>query len=76
MPPAGDGAVVGAGVAGFVGLMIWIMVAELHSQYTGPCTALAHNFLERLPQAAGGAALGGALAGIVGALTGKGVQEL
>lgn len=76
LPPAGDGAVVGAGVAGFVGLMIWVMVAELDSQYTGPYTVLAHNFLERLPEAAGGAALGGAVAGIVVAITGKGAQDL
>ena len=76
LPPAGDGAVVGAGVAGFVGLMIWVMVAELHSVYTGPYTVLAHNVLERLPHAAGGAALGGALAGVVGALLGKGAQDL
>lgn len=76
LPPAGDGAVAGAGVAGFVGLMIWVMVAELHSQYTGPYTALAHNVLERIPEAAGGAALGGALAGVVGALTGKGNQDI
>lgn len=76
LPPAGDGAVVGAGVAGFVGLMIWVLVAELHSQYTGPYTALAYNILDRLPQAAGGAALGGALAGIAVALMGKGGQDL
>jgi hypothetical protein len=76
LPPAADGAVVGAVVAGFVGLMIWVMVAELHPLYTGPYTALAHNVLERMPQAAGGAAVGGALAGIAGALTGKGAQDL
>jgi hypothetical protein len=76
LPPAGDGALVGAGIAGFVGLMIWVVVADLHSQYTGPYTALADNVLERLPEAAGGAALGGALAGVVGALTGKAVQDL
>lgn len=76
LPPAGDGAMVGAGVAGFVGLMIWVLVAELHSQYTGPYTMLAHNVLDRLPQAAGGAALGGALAGVAGALMGRGVRDL
>lgn len=75
LPPAGDGAVVGAGVAGFVGLMIWVMVAELQSQYTGSYTALAADFLNRLPQAAGGAALGGALAGIAGAMMGREVRE-
>ena len=59
-------ALVGAGVAVFVGLAIWVVVGELNSHYTGPYTVLAKNLLARVPRAAGGGALGGALAGFIG----------
>jgi hypothetical protein len=76
LPPAGDGALVGAAVAGFVGLALWVVVGELHSQVLGPYAGLARNLIDRLPEAAGGAILGASLAGFLSGLLGRDWYDL
>jgi len=76
LPPVGDGALVGAGVAAFVGLAVWVMVGQINPQVTGPYAEMARHILDRLPEAAAGAMAGAALAGFLGGLAGRKWQDL
>lgn len=76
LPPAGDGALVGVGVAVFLTLCNFVMVHSIDIDSTGAFHELVHHVQTLMPQAIFGGALGGILGGIVSSLFFEHWQDL
>ncbi len=76
LPPAGDGAVVGAGVAAYVGLGMWLVAGYISPEITGAFGGLNEEIMRQLPGVALAGLTGGALAGFTGGMLGRGWQDL
>jgi hypothetical protein len=76
LPPVGDGALVGIGVAVFLTLCNFIMVHSIDIDSTGTFHDLIHHVQDLLPQAMAGGLVGGGLAGIVSSMFFEKWQDL
>ena len=68
LPPTGDGALVGVGVAIFLTLCNFVMVHSIDIDSTGAFHELVHHVQDLMPQAIFGGAIGGVLGGVVSSL--------
>jgi hypothetical protein len=76
LPPAGDGALVGIGVAVFLTLCNFVMVHSIDIDSTGAFHEMVHILQASMPQAILGGAIGGVLGGIVSSLFFERWQDL
>jgi len=76
LPPVGDGALVGVGVAVFLTLCNFVMVHSIDIDSTGAFHSLVHHVQDLLPEAIIGGLFGGTFAGIVSSLLFEQWQDL
>jgi hypothetical protein len=76
LPPAGDGALVGIGVAVFLTLCNFVMVHSIDINATGAFHDLVHHIQHLLPQTVFGGAVGGVLGGIISSIFFEHWQDL
>ncbi len=76
LPPAGDGALVGVGVAIFLTLCNFVMVHSIDIDSTGAFHELVHHLQAAMPQAILGGLVGGVLGGIISSMFFERWQDL
>lgn len=76
LPPEGDGALVGIGVAVFLTLCNFVMVHSIDLDSTGAFHDLIHHVQDLLPQAMTGGLIGGGITGIVSSMLFERWQDL
>jgi hypothetical protein len=76
LPPAGDGALVGVGVAIFLTLCNFVMVHSIDIDSTGAFHEMVHHVQDLLPQAILGGSIGGVLGGVISSMFFERWQDL
>jgi hypothetical protein len=76
LPPVGDGALVGAFVAVFIGLCSFVMASSIDTGMAGALSPEVETVLAQLPSAITGGALGAGLTGVLSGLLLTGWQDL
>jgi hypothetical protein len=76
LPPVGDGALVGAGVAVYIGVGLWLVAGYIDPQILGKHAVDATSILNQLPGAVFGGLAGGFVGGFIGGMLGMKWQDL
>ncbi len=76
LPPVGDGALVGAGVAVYIGVGLWLVAGYIDPTILGNHATDAKTILRQLPSAVFGGLAGGFIGGFIGGMLGMKWQDL
>jgi hypothetical protein len=76
LPPAGDGAMAGAGTSVFIALLFFVMITGVTPEIAGDLESLTENIRHSFLQAALGGLLGGGISGFISGLMLKEWQDL